>query len=517
MNKRNSAADTNLRQQRKPSFLFNPVTEVVSILPDQKKRSSPFSLFPHVQLFCLAAVCVAGTASAQCYVDPYSGQRICTQPTNNCPPVAGCRVPNITSSAHCRIRVGEGTFGSGTLVDRNESVGLILTCSHLFNCDTSQIVATFPKGEKFAAKLVDIDRANDLAVVAIQRPNVEPIAVGDREPLGVLAACGFGPNGIFRSIVANITGHAVAVGATFPSLTLSCAVRPGDSGGAVLDSSGNVVGVVWGQRDGQTYATCGEPVREFILRVRANIFGQHEVARPIDQDQKQSQAPTPPIPSPTPPAPSPTPDWQAFTNELESRIHALDAKKQDKGDYLQHGDLNGYVRGEELAKVAGPLALRSEIEAKLGTLSSRFESVHSVVQTVEKRVEEITSDRDGFLKGVSMGKVAVGALGLSGPLAAAVIAAGGWAGWRVKSRLQRLESRLALDARPSTLDPQTIAVDSPPPPQRSIPETHYVPIEKDTFAKAHQWASEHVARKYPGATEVLQAQDSLIKQFLAAK
>ena len=49
-----------------------------------------------------------------------------------------------------------------------------------------------------------------------------------------------------------------------------------------------------------------------------------------------------------------------------------------------------------------------------------------------------------------------------------------------------------------------------------MPETHYVPVEKDSFAKAHQWASEQVARKYPGATEVLQAQDSLIKQFIKA-
>jgi hypothetical protein len=50
-----------------------------------------------------------------------------------------------------------------------------------------------------------------------------------------------------------------------------------------------------------------------------------------------------------------------------------------------------------------------------------------------------------------------------------------------------------------------------------VPETHYVSVEQDSFAKAHQWASEHVARKYPGATEILQAQDSLIKQYLAAK
>ena len=64
-------------------------------------------------------------------------------------------------------------------------------------------------------------------------------------------------------------------------------------------------------------------------------------------------------------------------------------------------------------------------------------------------------------------------------------------------------------------DLSRIVVESPPPPQRTVPETHYVPFETDSFAKAHQWASEQVARKYPGATEVLQAQESLIKQHLA--
>jgi hypothetical protein len=38
----------------------------------------------------------------------------------------------------------------------------------------------------------------------------------------------------------------------------------------------------------------------------------------------------------------------------------------------------------------------------------------------------------------------------------------------------------------------------------------------DDFARAHQWASEQVARKYPGATEVLATLESLIKQQLAA-
>jgi hypothetical protein len=183
-----------------------------------------------------------------------------------------------------------------------------------------------------------------------------------------------------------------------------------------------------------------------------------------------------PAPSPQPRAPSPH-NWQAWSSNIESQLRALDEKKQDKGQFLKPEDLRGYLRIADAPKLdAGQFA-----------------------------------------------KLLVGALGVSGPLAAAVIVAGGLAGRRLKRAPLRVAAkRLAATRRspPATAAeraPEPIAVDSPPPPQRTVPETHYVPVEQDTFAKAHQWASEHVARKYPGATEILQALESLIKQYLAAK
>jgi len=59
-----------------------------------------------------------------------------------------------------------------------------------------------------------------------------------------------------------------------------------------------------------------------------------------------------------------------------------------------------------------------------------------------------------------------------------------------------------------------VAVDTPPPPQRVVPETHYVSYEKDDYALAHQWASEQLARKFPGSVELLTSLDSLIRQKL---
>jgi hypothetical protein len=458
-----------------------------------------------LNLLSLEFACAA--AHAQCYTDPFTGQRICTRQVLPSAPAAN--TSHIDSTAHCRITVADGTMGSGTFVACNDTTGLVLTCSHLFNSSKSNIIASFPNGRRFAANLINLDRANDLAALSIARPDFEPLDVSETEPAGILTACGFGPNGVFRSISGRIIGHPTAVGASYPSTTISGAVRPGDSGGGILNTQGQVIGVVWGQRDSQTYATCGQPVREFLTCVRRKLFGSPAVANKPNSSQ----------PPALPGVRSPEFDWQTWTNELDARIRSIDAKKQDKGDYLQPGDLNRYLKIDDATKITDRFAPRAEVESKLKGLVTKFESVHNVLETVRQHVNEIAGDRTSILEGISLGKYAVGALGLSGPIAAAVIIAGGIFGRGIKKRILRLESiiRPTLDTKPSTLNPFPIAVDSPPLPQRTIPETHYVPIEKDSFAKAHQWASEHVARKYPGATEVLQTQDSLIKQFLAAK
>jgi hypothetical protein len=476
----------------------------------RRKQSSLLPLLPPVHLLLLLCVIGAnGDARADCYIDPISGRRICTSPSAGWQSISfggqgtlnvlQSPAPSPQSPAHCRISIGDGTTGSGTLIAVDNSVGLVLTCSHLFDSSTEQIIVAFTNGGRFAARLVERDRAHDLAALVIRPPQVEPLAVDDGEPSGALSACGFGSNGQFRCVRGNVVGHATAAGATHPSLTMNGAVRPGDSGGGVLNAAGQLVGVVWGQRDGLTYATCGRPLREFLGRVRQRC----------DKNGGGDA-----------PARSPSVDWPAWSREMEARLRALDEKKQDKGHYLQAGDLNSYLRIEDAPHIdTGNLAQRSEVESRLKLLTSRFESIHSRIESVRQHAEEIAASKAGFFQGLSMGKLLVGALGLSGPVAVAVIMAGGLAGRRLKRAPLRVAANVSRDAEVAVAERayNPIVVDSPIPPQRTVPETHYVPIEKDSFAKAHQWASEHVARKYPGASEILQALESLIKQYLAGR
>jgi hypothetical protein len=475
----------------------------------------------------LATALLAAAASGQqCTIDPLTGQQQCTASIDGwrlaqLPEREGVLgvvespAPLARSLAHVRIVASDGVSGSGTLILRNEKFGLVLTCSHLFDGTPGRVVIEFADGQRFDGRLVERDTVHDLAALLIRRPSIEPIALDRDDPDGVLSSCGYGPEGAFRTIQGSVVGSAMGKGASFASVVISGEVRPGDSGGAVLNAAGRLVGVVWGKVNGETYAMCGKPVREFVKRIWDRAVAS-----------KTSPATLPGEPAlpggPVRESHRPNFDLQAWISEIESRIKALDEKKQDKGEYALRSELDAYVRVEKLPKLdADQFARQAEVEQK-------FESLSAWVESVRKRIEQLAANKSGFFDGLSVGKLIAGALSLSGPVAVAVIVAGGLARRRLKSRVKsqvadspgrksRAGGDLALDARHSALDSRPIAVDSPPQPQRTVPETHYVSIETDSFAKAHQWASEQVARKYPGATEVLQAQNSLIKQHLAAQ
>ncbi len=454
--------------------------------------------------FATSLGATTSTTHAQCYLDPTTGRQIC--PINRDSGSAQAYSPasnalvTIDSSAHCRIHVSDGTTGSGTLIHKHDSQAIVLTCSHLFDSSTQQIIVTFPNGERFAARLLDRDCAHDLAALAIRLPQCAALQVETADAVGTLTACGYGPNGQFRATSGRAIGSATPVGAKYPSLTMNAAVRPGDSGGAVLNTAGRLVGVVWGERDGCTYATCGRPVREFVAGIRG---GQQAVEAAKPQSQPQS----------------PNLDWTNWSREIEARIAALDAKKQDRGDFVQRAELAAYVRVDAVPQVdTTQLAKRSDVESNFQAIRTRFENIHTRIESVHQRVEKIANTKNNFLHGLSIAKLLAGTLGLSAPVAVAVVIAGRLIGKRTANRIRYAKAtpiQNATEAKTTEMIPTPVVVDSPIPPQRTVPETHYVPIEKDSFAKAHQWASEHVARKYPGATEILQAQDSLIKQFIA--
>lgn len=220
----------------------------------------------------------------------------------------------------CRITVADGTAGSGTLIEKNDYSATVVTCSHLFDQSTSGIIVKFHDGSRYAAKLIGRDTGQDLAALKIRAPQQSPTPVSPDAPSGTLTACGWGGDEVLKCAQGPISGYAQAIGASYPSTKIAGVVRPGDSGGGVLDEQGRLAGVIWGCRDGETYASCGVPLQQFCQSCVGDSCyggGWQPATRP-NRLVIQPQQPQQPKP-----ASYTDPQWVEWRKQIESQLAAI--------------------------------------------------------------------------------------------------------------------------------------------------------------------------------------------------
>ncbi len=316
-----------------------------------------------------------------------------------------------STSAICRIQNDLGSavdLGSGTLIEKNHdgTRGVVLTCSHLFRDGVGRVMVTFPNGTTHGARLLGVDHEADLAALLIANPAPQPIEIAEvaDNPAGAYRACGYGPNGIYRCAEGPMIGTSHSAGQM--SMRIDGAVRSGDSGGAVLNSRGQLVAVIWGQAEGVTYASHGGPLRRFLRRVLGRSVGTvapfAEASSPANRVVCRNG--NCPVVRPRMPLPirQPIVEPSRFDN-LEKRIAALETGKQDRGNYASRQDIQ---------------RIDNESTTRHATLLSRIGELASASGTT--------------------GAAAAGLLGLSGPAGWAVLAAatigGGLLGRVLKKR-----------------------------------------------------------------------------------
>ncbi len=142
-----------------------------------------------------------------------------------------------------QIQNGRHSGGAGTIWHED---GLIVTNAHVVRQDAPRV--TLPDGQTLPARVLGWDRQRDLAALAVRAHGLPAMTLGDSrelEPGDWVLALGH-PWGITGAATG---GAVIALGPSpeiaYPGdlIQVGLHLRPGHSGGALVDGTGRMVGV----------------------------------------------------------------------------------------------------------------------------------------------------------------------------------------------------------------------------------------------------------------------------------
>src|SRR5919198_2227937 len=200
--------------------------------------------------------------------------------------VAETVLPSV-ASLRVRTRRGEGA-GSASVLTAD---GFLLTSAHVVDAATAT-EASFTDGRDVRADVIGRDPLSDLAVLRARDEVPPPVTLGDAAQLrvGQLVVAMGNPLGFAGSVTAGVVS---ALGRSLPTragsatrmvenvIQTDAALHPGNSGGALADSAGRVVGIntaVVGPGFGQGLGLA-VPINDSARRIIASLMREGRVRR----------------------------------------------------------------------------------------------------------------------------------------------------------------------------------------------------------------------------------------------
>ncbi len=148
--------------------------------------------------------------------------------------------------------------GSGFILTED---GYIITNYHVIE-DASEIKVTTYGGDEYDAKLIGYDESNDIAVIKVDANNLAPVTLGDSDALNVgddVIAIG-NPLGeltfsLTSGAVSALDRNVTLSNASMNLIQTDCAINSGNSGGALFNTYGEVIGITNAKYSSNGYNT----------------------------------------------------------------------------------------------------------------------------------------------------------------------------------------------------------------------------------------------------------------------
>jgi S1-C subfamily serine protease len=166
-------------------------------------------------------------------------------------PVAQRLGPSVANLRVWSRRRSSTGGGSGVVITPD---GFLLTSAHVVAGTGTRVRASFVDGSDLQATVVGADPLSDLAVLRAESARLDPAELGDAATLrvGQLVVAIGNPHGYAGSVTAGVVS---ALGRSLPAraggasriiddvIQTDAALNPGNSGGALVEGSGRVVGI----------------------------------------------------------------------------------------------------------------------------------------------------------------------------------------------------------------------------------------------------------------------------------
>lgn len=144
------------------------------------------------------------------------------------------------------FRTTAAASGSGFIISKD---GYIVTNHHVIE-DSNSITVTLYDGRTFEAKLIGSDESSDVAVLKIEADDLKPVTLGSSKALSVgddVAAIG-NPLGeltfsLTKGVVSALDRTVTTEGSVMTLIQTDAAINSGNSGGALFNMNGEVVGI----------------------------------------------------------------------------------------------------------------------------------------------------------------------------------------------------------------------------------------------------------------------------------